>query len=393
MKKQQMHNVRRKVVTIIAGGTGGHIFPAISCFHFLKDKFDICIITDSRGNKYFNQIKKNKKNKFDLIVINSMSPYKSGLIQKFKFLLYTLFSILKSLFILIRTRPNLLIGFGGYTTVFPCIIGKIIGIKFIIHEQNAIMGRANKLLERFANISLVSFENTMPETNSRKRIFCGTPVRNEFFEDKNNKLKNNRNKKNLNILIFGGSLGSDFFSEKLPHAFCKIDKNILNKLQITHQIINPKINKVKQKYMSHNVSASVKKFFNNIHEYYKNADLIICRAGGSTLAEIIVSKIPSIIIPFNKALDNHQMINSRLISNNNLGWVINENDFDIKYFNKIIKDLVLKKNILFEKKKKFCSFNKKISKITNNKLPNQILYDSIMKILSFKQTKTTGISR
>ena len=145
--------------------------------------------------------------------------------------------------------------------------------------------------------------------------------------------------------------------------------------------------------MSHNISASVKKFFNNIHQYYKNADLIICRAGGSTLAEIIVSKIPSIIIPFNKALDNHQMINSRLISNNNLGWVINENDFDIKYFNKIIKDLVLKKNILVEKKKKFCSFNKKIAKITNDKLPNQILYDSIMKMLSFKQTKTTSISR
>ena len=211
MKKQQMYNIKRKIVTIIAGGTGGHIFPAISCFHFLKDKFDICIITDSRGSKYFDQIKKNKKNKFDLIIINSMSPYKNGLIQKFKFLLYTLFSVLKSLFILIRTRPNLLIGFGGYTTVLPCIIGKIIGIKFIIHEQNAIMGRANKLLERFANISLVSFENTIPEKNSRKRIFCGTPVRNEFFEHENKKLKNNRNKKCLNILIFGGSLGSDFF--------------------------------------------------------------------------------------------------------------------------------------------------------------------------------------
>ena len=386
-----MQNIKKNMIAILAGGTGGHIFPAISCFLFIKNKFDICVITDSRGSEYFNQIKKNKECNFHLIIVDSVSPYKRGLNQKLKFMLYAIISVLKSFYTFFKLKPNLLIGFGGYSTFFPCLIARMIGIKFIIHEQNAVMGRANKFLEKFAHISLISFENTFPKTNLKKRIFCGTPVRSEFFATKKNKLTKNKNKNKFNILIFGGSLGSEFFSKDLPEAFCKIDKNLLSKLQITHQIVRPKINEVKQKYRSHNITATVKSFFNNIHENYKNADLIICRAGGSTLAEIIVSKIPSIIIPFNNALDNHQLMNSKIISDNNLGWVINEKEFNIKYFNKIIKNLVLKEKIFANKQKEFFCFGEKILKISNKKSPNEILYKSIMKTISCNQNKRNGI--
>ena len=373
---------KKKLISIVAGGTGGHIFPAISLIKFLKDKYNILIITDNRGSVYFTNFK--KKNylsyNFKLVAINSQSPFKYGLINKVIFIFLSVLTALKILNLFLKHKPILLIGFGGYSTFIPCLMSKIMGIKFFIHEQNAMMGRANKFLEFFATISFLGFKNTKPKINIKKRIFCGTPLREEFY--KINKYKSDYNyiKQNFNILIFGGSLGSDYFSTQIPNLICSLNKSITEKLNISHQVVNEKILPVQSIYKKNKISANVKSFFPDMIKYFKKADLIIARAGGSTIAEILVSKIPSVIIPLPNSLDNHQFLNSKIISKNKLGWVISEKELNStnlkKIFNKITKSKVSEKKI----KKNFEILNNKLSKFSNNKLPNEIINEAIKKI-------------
>ena len=379
-----MNQLSNKLVILVAGGTGGHIYPAISTFNFLKGKVDLCIITDKRGYAYFNEIKKDitSKDKFKLIILNSISPYNKSFVKKINFLLISIFSSFRIFFTFLKLKPNLLIGYGGYTSVIPCLVGKFFGTDYLIHEQNAVMGRANKFLERFSSFSLISFKNTIPQSiYPNKRIFCGVPLRDGFVYNKN--LNYNYNKKNaFNILIFGGSLGSEFFSTKIPKALCCLDKDIKKQLNITHQVTACKKKLVKKNYLSNNISSNVDTFFNDIYKHYIKADLIICRAGGTTLAEIISLKIPSIIIPFQNSLDDHQSINSDIISKNKVGWVINEKEFKLDEFNLIIKKLILNRNIIKNIKNKFLILEKKNNKLLKNNSPNEVLFRSICSTLN-----------
>ncbi len=379
-----MNEQKNKLIILVSGGTGGHVYPAISTFHYLKEKFNICIITDKRGYIYFNELKKDisSKDKYKLIVIDSISPFNKSIVKRVKFILISIYSILKIIFIFLRLRPNLLIGFGGYSSVIPCLVGRFLGTKYLIHEQNAIMGRANKFLDRFSSLSLTSFKNTIPKPSQpNKRVFSGIPLREGFVFNKSNTRKKDRA---FNILIFGGSLGSDFFSTEIPKALCCLDKKLKKQLNVTHQVNASKLSQVKNNYLSNNISSKVKSFFNDIFEHYMKADLIICRAGGTTIAEIISSKIPSIIIPLENSLDDHQLINSKIISKNKVGWVINQKNFKIPEFNLIIKKLILDKNIIKNIKKKFLILEKNNTHLLKNNSPNEILLQSIFLTLNQK---------
>ena len=173
-----------------------------------------------------------------------------------------------------------------------------------------------------------------------------------------------------------------FFSTEIPKALCFLDKDLKKQLNITHQVNPSKISLVKNNYLSNNISSKVDSFFNDIFKYYIKADLIICRSGGTTLAEIISLKIPSIIIPLENSLDDHQSINSKIISNNKLGWVINQKDFKLKEFNSIIKNLIVNPNTIKNIKSNFLSLEKKNNKLLNYNSSNEVLFQSICTTLN-----------
>ena len=183
----------------------------------------------------------------------------------------------------------------------------------------------------------------------------------------------------LNILVIGGSLGSEFFSVSLVNSFINLDPKVKKRLYVFHQVINSKIKKVKQLYKINNVMSEVKSFFPNIEKYYKNTDLIICRAGGSTIAEIFHLKIPCIIIPLTNSMDNHQEKNSKVIDNNKLGWVINENGFKSDTLVKIIENII-NKNLYLEKiKKNLEKYKNKNDMKKNYKSSNDIIKTIFLK--------------
>ena len=362
---------------LIAGGTGGHMYPAIAVLEEIKKTSKVFFITDKRGYGYLTNHKTLlNQSCFEILVLDIISPFKQGLMNKPKFLYFFVNSFFRLIYFYFKYKPKTQIGFGGYTTILPCLIGKLLfKVEFFIHEQNAIMGRANKILEPFASRIFTPFDKTISSKYINKRIFSGTPIRKKI---KSVKIKK-RNKNQLNILVFGGSLGAEFFSVTLVKSFINLDPEVKKKLYIFHQVINSEIEKVKQLYRINNVSSEVKPFFPNIEKYYKNTDLIICRAGGSTIAEILHLKIPCILIPLKNSMDNHQEINSKIIYDNKLGWLIDENAFKNNNFKKLIEDIV-NKNLHLEKiKLNLEKYKNKIDKKKNYKSSNEILTKYIIK--------------
>ena len=319
---------------VAAGGTGGHIFPALSLIDKIID-LKLIIITDSRGEIFFkNFFKKNKiafKNKnsnYRLIVQDLTSPSNKNLIKKiislFKFLICTI----KLLKLFIYKRPNIIMGFGGYPSVVPVTIGKILGIPTIIHEQNAILGRANKFLANFSNILALSFKDTKFNEKRYNSIFTGNFVRKEFYTIGKTEYLAPDNKNIFCILIMGGSLGAS-------------------------------------------------SFFNDVFIKFKKTHLIIARSGGSSIAEIIATRIPSILIPLPTALDNHQKENAAFIANIKGGWVIDQSTFNSKAFIILIQNLMTN-----PKKLKAANLNiKKISINNLNLLQNNSSIDFVLNII------------
>ena len=371
--KSKQHNI----TTLIAGGTGGHIYPALAILYEIKKTNKVIFITDERGYNYILNEKDllNQKN-FEVIIIDVISPFKKGLVNKFKFLYFFISSFIKLMHFYFKYKPKTQIGFGGYTTILPCLIGKFFfKVEYFIHEQNAIMGRANKILEPFASKTFIPFDKIIPLKHFNKRIYSGTPIRKEIKSIKIKKRNNNK----LNILVFGGSLGSEFFSISLVNSFINLNPKVKKQINVFHQVINSKIKKVKQLYRINNVMSEVKSFFPNIEKYYKKTDLIICRAGGSTIAEILYLKIPCIIIPLKNSMDNHQEINCKIISDNKLGWVIDEDNFENNTLIKIIEDIITKNLHLDKIKVNLEKFKNENDRKKGNKSPNEILSKYIIK--------------
>ena len=368
---------KHDIITLIAGGTGGHIYPALAILYEIKKTNEVIFITDERGYNYLlnNKDLLNQSN-FEIIIIDVISPFKKGLINKFKFLYFFIRSLIKLTYFYFNHKPKTQIGFGGYTTILPCLIGKLFfKVEYFIHEQNAIMGRANKILEPFASKTFIPFDKILPLKHINKRIYSGTPIRKEI---KSIKIKNRNNNK-LNILVFGGSLGSEFFSISLVNSFINLNPKVKKQLNVFHQVINSKIKKVKQLYRINNVMSEVKSFFPNIEKYYKKTDLIICRAGGSTIAEILYLKIPCIIIPLKNSMDNHQAINCKIINDNKLGWVIDEKNFEDNTLIQIIEDIITKNLHLGKIKVNLEKFKKNNDRKKEYKSPNEILSKYLIK--------------
>ena len=159
--------LKNNITTLIAGGTGGHIYPALAILDEIKKTNKVIFLTDKRGHNYIlNEKDLINKGNFEVIIIDVISPFKKGLINKFKFLYFFISSFIKLMHFYFKYKPKTQIGFGGYTTILPCLMGKLFfKVEYFIHEQNAIMGRANKILEPFSSKTFIPF-NKIPSCPS-----------------------------------------------------------------------------------------------------------------------------------------------------------------------------------------------------------------------------------
>jgi len=305
-----------------SGGTGGHIFPAEALAEeLIRRGHQVVFITDERYKNYDGGKKKFRIEKIPAATL------KGGVFAKLKSVAKILSGIIVSLKILARDRGAVVTGFGGYPS-FPAIIAaKILGLKIIIHEQNAVLGGANRALEGFADVIATSFAevNGIHFNNRQKIRFIGNPVRRAIAEIHD--LPYPEIAGNLNILIIGGSLGASVFSDVIPAALAKLSPEIRQKIKISQQARAEDVERVQKKYAEINVAAEATNFFTDVPKRLAAAHLVIARAGASTVAELAVAGRPSILVPYPDSKGDHQLYNARSLEKTGGAWVVEQRNF------------------------------------------------------------------
>ncbi len=361
----------KKKILIATGGTGGHIFPAYSLANYLiRNNYSVKLTTDKRGLKYFKDYKN-----FDIIKIPS-SPLIKKNIFIFLFSVFTIiYATIKSLSILLFNRPSIIFGMGGYSSFPICMAASILRIKFIIYENNLIIGKANKYLLPFANKIFVSYEELEGISKKyKKKVFeIGNIIREEIIN-----LSCARENKNsidgIKVLVLGGSQAARTFAEELPQVFKKL-KNPLVPIKIYQQCLKHQNEYLCEFYKKAKIDFEIFNFTDRIIDYYSKVNLVITRSGASVLGELINVKIPFISIPLPTSTDNHQYKNAEFYVKKDYGYLLDEKDIKYKLhdlINSIFRDKSLIKNILsnqrqYSDKNIFKNLIIQIEKITNEK--------------------------
>ena len=231
------------------------------------------------------------------------------------------YAIIESLFFIHKAGPKYLILIGGYVCFPIAIAGKLMGVKIIIHEQNAIPGLSNKLLAFIAKKIFLGFKN-----NLKNSIVVGNPIRESLYKVIDPAERFQGRKGPLRILIFGGSLGAKKFNELLPAILSKIAKK--KDLQIIHQSGEVYYNFLLKEYEKYQIKAKPIKYIHNMEKNYAWADIVISRSGALTVSELAEVGVASILIPFPYAVDNHQYFNAKVLSQKDGAKIIMENQIE-----------------------------------------------------------------
>ena len=361
----------KKKILIATGGTGGHIFPAYSLANFLKDKYyNVALTTDSRGLKYLKDFKN-----LNVFVLPSSPLIKKNFIMLLFSILKVFYSIARSLLFLLFNRPLIIFGMGGYSSFPICIAASILRIKFIIYENNLVLGKANKQLLPYAKKIFVSYKELdgIPEKYKHKVFELGNLIRKEII-DKSLTDDYKEKMEGLKILVIGGSQAAKIFAYDLPQIFNKI-KNSNIQIKVYQQCQKDQNKELSEFYNKNKIDYELFNFSTNIIKYYSKANLVITRSGASVLAELLNFNIPFISIPLPTSADNHQYKNAEFYSKKGYGYLLEEKDIKIKLFelvNLIYKDNSLIKKIIinqsqYSDRSVFKKINTQIEEILNEK--------------------------
>ena len=345
-------------ILLSTGGTGGHIFPIYSLYTKLKkmkEIEDIKIMTDERAKNFLSID--------DIMIIRSDSPFrKKGIIHLIKTFFYIFISTLKCIFFLISYKPKIIVGSGGYVSAPVLLAALIMRQNFILYETNSVLGRVNRLFLPFCEKLLSGYLEIkkLPKKYEKKFFHVGQLVRNEFIEM--SKINSSIKQKNkvLNILILGGSQGAKVFGEKLPRCFKGLDSSKIQ-LSIKQQVQKKQTSKIHDFYKKNiQFKISLFEFEKNIHDFIVESDVVICRSGSSTIAELSVLNKPFIAIPLPSSLDNHQYFNAKHYYDKNCCWLLDENskDFENEMIN-ILQDIYNSDVLLINKQNNLIKLNKK----------------------------------
>lgn len=315
-------------ILVSAAKTGGHIFPAIAVGNELKNNgHDIVFI----GSGASIEISAIKKTSFSYHRISMEGFRGKNFLGKIKSLLLIPISIFKILKIIKNEKVDAMIGFGGFITV-PVGIAFLISRKPIfIHEQNAILGSANKMLGRFSKIIFSAFK--LKET-FKNICITGNPIREEFRRN----IPQEDYSEITKIYITGGSQGSDYINTNVPVAFEGLSKKIL----IKHQCGKGKNKELENLYKKFNIDAEVKEFYENPESLISWSDFVISRAGALSVSEVTSLSKGLLMIPLPSAIDNHQLYNAKHIEDLNMGLIHEEKD-GLDALKKKISTIVYKK--------------------------------------------------
>ncbi len=292
---------QQPVALITAGGTGGHVFPALAVAKELAARgYQIEWMGAPRGIE--NELV--PANDIPLHLISVAGLRGNGIKRLLLAPVMLVKAFWQAMVLVKKIRPNVVLGMGGFAAGPGCLAAKCLRVPVVVHEQNAIPGLTNNILARVANKVLEGFEGAFLQKGFANAVYTGNPVRQEIS------LLQNRQKQedSLHILIVGGSLGAEVLNDVVPKALALLD--IDTSLKIRHQCGRGRQAKVAEHYRNYGVEARVSDFVDDMAEAYCWADLVICRAGAMTVAEVAAMGLPAIFVPYPYAVDDHQTENA-----------------------------------------------------------------------------------
>ncbi len=305
-------------VYLAAGGTGGHIFPALAVAEAMHVKgYQLILFTDWRGAKLLADM---NKPPISLRVISAASPFQSGLLRQIIALTKLGLGTLSCLWHIGIKRPHVMIGFGGYPSFAPLLVANLFNVPVMIHEQNAFLGRANHAIASRAKILALSWPHTKNLPDGLKSHVTGMPVRTAFFVK--NRLCCASEKMVLTVL--GGSQGAAILGSLVPDAIAMIAPPLLSKIKIYQQARSEQIDQLKARYKDLGISVVIKPFFNNMPDLLAKSDLVISRSGASSIAELAATGRASLMLPMPIAMDDHQKANATQMEQVGGGYCLDE---------------------------------------------------------------------
>jgi len=306
---------------LAAGGTGGHMFPAQALAETLKAQgWDIAMMTDARGRKHAGNIPADPIIEVKAASISPRRPVAaiSGTFKLFK-------GVKQARRFIKEWKPDVVVGFGGYPA-FPAMrAAQEAGIPTLIHEQNAVLGRVNRVFAAKAKYVASGFSDLGKLPGAANHIVTGNPMRAQIIGAVPKKYA--APKKDINILIVGGSLGAKIISETMPTALALLPATMRKKLNVVQQT-RPEYHKsAKAVYKGAGITALCETFFSDIETHLASAHLVIGRAGAGSVSEIAVMGKPSLLVPLAIAMDDHQTANALSLARHNAADILPESEF------------------------------------------------------------------
>lgn len=312
------------VILLCAGGTGGHMFPAKALAQDLITRgFRVVFATDARGLKYVQDLQS------DIGVhVLSSDTLRAGIKGKIKGISALALGYAQSHALINQIKPKVVVGFGGYPSLPPLLAAQHRNIPTIVHEQNAVLGQANKFLSAKAAAIATSLPNTKgtDHVHPDRVILTGNPVRAEIARLTTQAYPVIAGDMPLNVLVMGGSLGATVFSDVVPEAFARLEASQRARLQIMQQCREEDRARTEEFYTRANIKAEVRSFFDDVPEKLAKAHLIISRSGASTVAEVTTAGRPAIFVPMQHA-DRQQTLNAEHVADMGGAWVMPQSGF------------------------------------------------------------------
>ncbi|NNU15049.1 UDP-N-acetylglucosamine--N-acetylmuramyl-(pentapeptide) pyrophosphoryl-undecaprenol N-acetylglucosamine transferase [Parvularcula sp. ZS-1/3] len=316
-------------IALAAGGTGGHMFPAQALAEEARSRgWQVMLLTDARGDRYTKDFPHDEK-----VLLKAASPSASGILAKISAAMTLLGGIGTAKKALKRFGADAVIGFGGYPSAPSMLAAQQSGIATGIHEQNAVLGRANRLAAGKAGFIAHGFPklDRAPKGAMRLRE-TGNPVRRAVIEAASEPFDKPMAGGPLHLLIFGGSQGASLFARIFPEAIGKLPSALKDRLRITHQVAEDGIDAARQTYEAAGIdprSVELAPFFTDLPERIASSHLIVARSGASSVAELSVIGRPSLLVPLKIAMDDHQRMNATVLTDVGAAELILEDDLSV----------------------------------------------------------------
>ena len=318
-------------IMIFAAGTGGHVFPALAVAKQLE-QHGIPVVWVGTGKGIESRVVAKTAYRFEKIFIDGLrnkdlrtyllAPIKLG------------FAGLQTIWLVLKHRPCAVLGMGGFVSGTGGVAAALFRRPLVIHEQNAISGLTNRLLAPLATHILTAFPGTFARENVE---VVGNPVRNEILQNPREHDVGEPRDRPLNVLVVGGSLGAHALNKTVPAALAQLSAAMRPK--VWHQSGDDKLEFTQQAYGSHQVEARVDAFIEEMHKAYAWADLVICRAGAITVAELAMAGVGAVFVPYPHAVDDHQSANARALVKAGAAFMIPEREFTASALAALLRDV------------------------------------------------------